>query len=84
MPPTFNKIKNKKSSIQMVQTCPVVIWWSENQTKKVCFMVKNVHFSNGPPNRMIRPFKNQTKMSDKSNVWISRFWYLDGYCSAQV
>ena len=38
----------------MVQTCPVVKWWSENRTK-------NVKFANGLPNHVYQLFKNLTK-----------------------
>ena len=33
---------------------------------------------NGLPNHMIRPFENQTKVSQKSNVWILSVPYSDG------
>ena len=58
-----------KSGIQMVQICLVVKWsglrmvvWKPD--KNVCFMFKNVRFSNGPPNHVI----NHLKM-DKRSVW---------------
>ena len=36
-------------------------WWSENQTKFVCFVVENVWYLNGLPDHVIRPFENRTK-----------------------
>ena len=58
---------------------------SENQTKNVCVMVNHVHFLNGPPNNLIRPFENRTKkVFKKSNVQISGVWYSDGYCYYNV
>ena len=47
-----------KSGFQIVQMCPVFELWSENRTKNVCFMVKNVGFWNGLSNHVIRPFEN--------------------------
>ena len=43
-------------------------------------MIKNVQYSNGPLNQVIKPFGKGTRVSSKLNVQISGVWYSDGYC----